>query len=99
MYEELEKLRIKYPIGTEVNVVEQIRERKLPYYCERDLIEYRRKYGKVEVLDDVYCLVKEKIKVADTVDGYLFDGNNWIIVKNYCGEWLPISVEEEDGSE
>lgn len=95
MYEELKRLQQKYPIGTKLNVVEQIHEKKLPYYCERDLIEYRRKYGKVEVLDNVYCLVKEKIKVADTVDGYLFDGNKWIIVKNYCGEWLPISVEEE----
>lgn len=99
MYEELKRLQQKYPIGTEVNVVEQIRERKLPYYCERDLIEYRRKYGKVEVLDDVYCLVKEKIKVADTVDGYLFDGNNWIIVENTWDGWLPIDVEENDGSE
>ena len=40
MYEELKRLQQKYPIGTEINVVEQIHERKLPYYCERDLIEY-----------------------------------------------------------
>ena len=99
MYEELEKLRMKYPIGTEVNVVEQIHERKLPYYCERDLIEYRRKYGKVEVLDDVYCLVKERIRIAETVDGYLFDGDKWIIVENTWDGWLPIDVEENDGSE
>ena len=99
MYEELEKLRIKYPIGTEVNIAEQILKRRLPYYCERDLIEYRRKYGNVEVLDNVYCLVKEKIKLADTVDGYLFDGDKWIIVKDTWDGWLPINVEEEDGSE
>ena len=99
MYEELKRLQQKYPIGTEVNVVEQVQKRKLPYYCEKDLIEYRRKYGKVEVLDNIYCLVKERIRIADIVDGYLYNGNNWIIVKNYCEEWLPISVEEEDGSE
>ena len=99
MYEELEKLRMKYPIGTEVNVVEQIRERKLSYYCERDLIEYRRRYGKVEVLDDIYCLVKERIRIAETVDGYLFDGDKWIIVENTWDGWLPINVEENNGSE
>ena len=99
MYEELEKLRMKYPIGTEVNVVEQIRERKLPYYWERDLIEYRRKYGKVEVIDDVYCLVKERIRISETVDGYLFDGDKWIIVENTWDGWLPINIEEEDRTE
>ena len=30
MYEELKRLQQKYPIGTEINVVEQIHERKLP---------------------------------------------------------------------
>ena len=99
MYEELKRLQQKYPIGTEVNVVEQVQKRKLPYYCEKDLIEYRRKYGKVEVLDDVYCLVKEKIRTAETVDGYLFDGDSWIIVKNTWDGWLPINVEDNDGSE
>lgn len=95
MYEELEKLRRKYPIGTEVNVIERFEKRKLSYYCERDLIEYRRRYGKVEVLDEVYCVVREKIRIAETVDGYLFDGDKWVIAENTWGGWLPIDVEEE----
>ena len=99
MYEELKRLQQKYPIGTKVNVVEQIHERKLPYYCERDLIEYRRKYGNVEVLDNVYCLVKEKIRISETVDGYLFDGDKWIIVENTWDGWIPINIEEEDRTE
>lgn len=97
MYEELKELQQKYPIGTEVNVVEQTYKRKLPYYCERDLIEYRRKYGKVEVLDGVYCVVREKIRITETVDGYLFDGNKWVIVENTWDGWLPIHLEENNG--
>ena len=99
MYEELEKLRIKYPIGTKLNKKEYIEWHNKVYYTEKDLIEYRRRYGEVEILDDTYCRIKDKKVNYDMVDGYLYDGNNWIIVKNYCGEWLPISVEEEDGSE
>lgn len=94
MYEQLEELMKKYPIGTELNIREWYEKRKLPYYCERDLIEYRRKYGKVEVLDEVYCLIKERNKVCEVVAGYLYDGENWVIVENTWDGYVPIDVED-----
>ena len=96
MFKDLVKLQQKYPIGTKVNVKEFKSRKQMPYYNEKDLIEYRRKYGKVTVLDDSYCYAMETRVMCNVVEGYLFDGKQWRIVENTWDGWLPIDLDEEE---
>lgn len=95
MFKDLVKLQQKYPIGTKVNV-QEIKERaKLPYHNEKDLIEYRRMFGKVTVIDTEYCSVIENRIMCNVVDGYLFDGKEWCVAESTWDGWLPIRIEDD----
>lgn len=99
MFKNLVKLQQKYPIGTKVNVQEVKERAQLPYYCEKDLIEYRRMFGKVTVIDENYCSVIENKTLCNVVDGYLFDGKEWCIAENTWDGWLPIHIDGEGEKE
>ena len=89
----LEQLQEKYPIGY-VYKTEEINHR---FYCAHDVVLNKMKdyYGKdnVKMVSPHHAICTNCI--FHSVDGYLFDGDEWHLVeKNYSGEWKPINIEE-----
>lgn len=92
MFKTFEELKEKYPIGTKVNHKQWTTFVNLPYNNKTDLIIYREEYGEVEVLDENYCKVRMPQEKFEVVEGYLFNGENWCLVKNTWDGWVEIEV-------
>lgn len=92
----LNELKEKYPIGTKLNYKQRKVFFNLPYYNENDLQKYKKQYLTVEILDENYCKVSEIEEKYNKVDGYLFDGEDWIVVEDTWDGWYPIEVDNEE---
>ena len=93
---DFEKLKNKYPIGTKLNYKSKIIYHNLPYYTQADLILYKETYLSCEVLDDNYCKVSRLFEAYDIVQGYLFDGEKWMLMSTDCNGWFSIPEEDKD---
>ena len=69
---------------------------KFFYVCPEDLVQYRKDYRKVEVVDDKYVKCFWDFESYDSVDGYIFDGKSWWPAEITWDGWQPIHEEEEE---
>ena len=96
-YEEIKK---KYPIGKIIKIFYSKEEIRTYYYTENDLKIYREKYGKVNIINDSVCSYIIKHCYEHKVEGWIFDGKEWMPAYDTWDGWIPIpkeSLEEIDG--
>ncbi len=95
MFKTLEELKEKYPIGTKLNYVKSTHTQNFFYARPEDLIEFRKDYKEVEVIDDTYVKCTWDVESYDEVYGYLFDGKSWWPAEATWDGWIPIRVVED----
>ena len=92
----LKELQEKYPIGTKLNCRKMVRYQNLPYYSNNDLKTYEKKYGGYTILDERYCRIRLEEEYYEQVQGYLFNGEEWVPVRDTWDGWVEIHNELEE---
>lgn len=95
MFKTFEEVQAKYPIGTKMNYSKNAMTRCYFYTGPEDIVEYRRLYEKVEVIDDELVECTWDVESFDPVDGYIFDGEFWWPAMISWDGWIPIKEDNK----
>ena len=95
MFNTFEEVQAKYPIGTKMNYTKDTITQRYFYARPEDIVEYRRMYEKVEVINDELVECTWTVENYDLVDGYIYDGVSWYPATITWDGWLPIKEEDE----
>ena len=98
MFNTFEEVQAKYPIGTKMNYTKDTITQRYFYARPEDIVEYRRMYKKVEVINDDLVECTWDVEDYDLVDGYIYNGISWYPATITWDGWLPIKEEENDES-
>lgn len=99
MFCTLEELKAKYPIGIKLNYSKNTMTQRYFYARPEDIVEYRKLYKTVEVINDELVECTWDVEEYDSVDGYLFDGTHWWPAENTWDGWLPIHIIIEENED
>ena len=59
------------------------------------MVEFRKDFKKVEIVNDTYVKCSWDVENYDSVDGYLFDGTHWWPAENTWDGWIPIKEDNK----
>lgn len=93
MFETLEELQKKYPIGSTYH----ISWREIKAWCpfKSDVLYFKNKHPNARnfmIYDNDFITAEEKHE--DKVEGYIFDGEYWYIAEQTWDGWQIIDEEE-----
>lgn len=95
-YKTLEELQKELPMrGRYIYAINEA-SYSMAYYNKMDLEIYRKRYTKVEIIDDTTCICYEPYYSFVDIDGYIFDGISWYPAEETWDGWVPLGEEQID---
>ena len=89
-YEEITK---NYPVGKILYKENEEIKFKRFYYTQKDLECFKETYKEVKILSDNVCLCTDLRSDMVRVEGWLFDGKEWMPAYDTWDGWIPYSKE------